>query len=491
METINQIAEQSVSTIFTEKHTDLKKELVKLLRSSNIDDAMKMFVSHRREALQAIAEYNTQTHKIMNRLDKVRVGKDPYKVCRLPRNWQEQINETAVFFFLGNPLVFSLSNEKEEIEELKPYFKIFTDFLSSIYFDERTRSVKRIAGSETECAKLYTYFTDEDDNLKVKCQILANSDNKQLYTLFDRFDNMVAFAVGYHMLNFDLETEEHWDVYTNKSIFYCTKNASGWKVLEKENNIGKIPVIYYHQDKEWKGVQERIERDEWVASKRGDTNEYMGDPYLIMTPDIADKRLADAKEVGKAVVMSGSDSRFEFVSPPDGSTSVENEKEDLRTTIQEGTHTPDLSYKSIMGLGTLSGEAMRRMALPGYMKRSNRAEVYNELFYREIHLIIAILRNLIYINNKDICDGLSRLRIKFSYQDPFIGGLEDNSTEIATLVGCGAMSIRSAVEMNRNVQDKELEMDRIWEEKERELRLQAKINKEFSKEETDNKQTED
>ena len=477
METI-ETTTQKPSTIFTHNPIDLKKNLINLLLSNQIDKAMKMFVTKKEQAEESIKEYETESHKIKGRLDKERIGKDPYEVCKLSRNWQEQINETAVFFFLGNPLLFTLNNDKKELEDLKPYFSIFTDFLDSIYFNERTRTAKRIAGAETECAKLYDYFVDEDGETKVKCQILSNSDNKQLYTLFDRFGNMVAFAVGYCMLNIDFVSEEHWDVYTNKQIFYCTKYDHGWSVRPVDNHIGKIPVIYYNQPKEWKGVQERIERDEWTSSKRGDTNDYFGDPYLIMTPDVADKRLADGKEVGKAVVINDEKSKFEFVSPPDASKSVEDEKEEMRQTILEGTNTPDLSYKSIMGLGTLSGEAMRRMALPGYMKRSNRAEIYNELFNREIHLIISILRNVIYIDNDDIRQGLAKLKIKFAYQDPFIGGLEDNSTEIATLVGCGAMSIRSAVEMNRNVQDKELEMDRIWEEKEREMRLKAQIEKE-------------
>ncbi|MCM1443598.1 MAG: phage portal protein [Muribaculum sp.] len=474
------VIEEPVNTIFTTRPTDLKAMLIRLLSSNKVDEAMKMFVTHRKEALKAIDEYRSDRHKIQYRLDKQRIGKDPYEVCKLPRNWQEQINETAVFFFLGNPLLFMLGNDKSEIQELKPYFQLFTDFLADVYFDERTRTAKRIAGAETECAKLYNYFVDESGEIKVRCQVLANSDNRTLYTLFDRFDNMVAFAVGYYMRDLEFNTQEHWDVYTNKQIFNCRKDITGWNVEERENPIGKIPVIYYHQDKEWKGVQERIERDEWTSSKRGDTNDYTGDPYLVMTPDIADKRLADGKEVGKAVIVSDEKSVFKFIAPPDASTSVENEKEEMRTSILDGTNTPDLSYKSIMGLGTLSGEAMRRMALPGYMKRSNRAEIYNELFNREIHLIISILCNIIYIDNEDICNGLRRLKIKFSYQDPFIGGLEDNSTEIATLVGCGAMSIRSAVEMNRNVQDKELEMDRIWEEKEREMRLQAQITKEMS-----------
>lgn len=63
-------------------------------------------------------------------------------------------------------------------------------------------------------------------------------------------------------------------------------------------------------------------------------------------------------------------------------------------------------------------------------------------------------------------DKLQRLKIKFSYQDPFIGCIDDNADEIAALMGAGAMSIESAVGVNRFVIDKEAELERIRKDKE-------------------------
>ena len=292
---------------------------------------------------------------------------------------------------------------------------------------------------------------------------------------------MIAFAVGYFLRNTDFNIEEHFDVYTTQYIWRFVKNdqytqSGNWNTIEKKKNVfGKIPIIYYHHETDWEGAQPRIERLEWVDSKRGDTNEYFGDPYLLVTADIVNNRLAEAKEVGKVIVMDDQNARFEFVAPPDCGDMINDEKEDLKTSIEEDTLTPDWSYKSIMGLSVVTGEVMRRANLAGYVKRANFAvRIYNELIRREINLIIAILCNYVYLNDQKTQEGLRRLKIEFRYTDPFQGGIDDNSTEIATMVGAGAMSIRAAVEANRFIDDKDAEYERIWEEKERMAIIEAK-----------------
>lgn len=470
--------------------TGIRQHLINFMESGNIDEAKKLFVCHSDEAEIAISQYDPSKHKIMQRLDKVRKNKQPYETNRQPRAWQRVINETNVFFMFGNPINFTLGNSTNESKELMPYFEKFKEFMEDHYFMERTREAKRLAGAETESAKLYSYYTSEDDNeLKVRVQVLANSKNQRLHTLFNRYGDMVSFAYGYFMRTLDNQTEEHFDVYTSQKMYFCIKNtkSTGWSVDVKINEIGKIPVIYYHQDTEWSGSQDRIERDEWVDSKRADTVEYFGDPYLKISRDIAGNRFADAEEVGKVIAIDGKDSTFEFVAPPDSSSMVESEKKTLKATIQQDTFSPDWTYESIMGLGTLSGEAMRRINLPGYVKRAVRAEIYNELIKREINLVISILCNVVYVSKPEVCNNLKRLRINFSYQDPFVGGIEDNSTEIATLMGCGAMSIRSGIEMNRNINDKDAEEQRIWEEMERKMAIEAKLAKQTESDNNNNK----
>jgi hypothetical protein len=460
--------------------TGLKAMLAQLLDNLEVDKAKKMFSCHQDEAYKAIGEFLPEKHAINDRPDKKRQDREDYPTCKLTCAIQRRTNSVSTHFMFGNKLKFTLGNEPSEAKALRPYFDIFLEYLDKHYFNEKMYEARQITGAETECAKLYSLYKDEDGNVEVICQLKSNSKGDTLYSLFNQYGKMVAFAVGYHLRDSEFRAEEHFDVYTSDTIWKLKKgnvaNQNGWELLEKTGNIfGKIPVIYYHHEVDWDGAQPNIDRLEWITSKNGDTNEYFGNPYMIISPDIADERLADAREVGK-VMVTDSDGRFEFVAPPDCGDMINNEKNDLNASIERDTLTPDWTYKSISGLGTLSSKAMRQINISGYVKRNRLAiKVYNELIRREINLIVAILCNYEYLGDSTVQEGLKKLKIKFSYQDPFVGGLDDNSTEIATFVGANAMSIHSAVMANPYIEDKEAEEERIWQEIERKAMIDAKV----------------
>lgn len=450
----------------------LRSRLEGLLDENLVEDARKMFACHKDEAMAAISEYDPKLHKINDREDKDRKNKDPWETSKLPRALQRVTNQTGTFFMFGNNINITLGNKPEEAKQLSDAFEEYKEFLDDVYFHEKMYAARRITGSETECAKLYSLVKDEDGNVDIALQLKYNSNKDTLYPLFNQHGKLVAFAFGYVMRNFENKFDEHFDVYTKTHIWKFLRPQSGgsteWIRVSKEvNEFGKIPVIYYRHEVDWEGAQPRIEKLEWRDSKNSDTVEYFGDPYLVVTADVVGNRLADAKEVGKVMVMDGPDGRFEFVAPPDSSTMVKDERESLKASIEQDTLTPDWSYKSIMGLGTLSGEAMRRANLPGYVKRTQLAGTYNELIRRELNLVREVLCRYKYLDNSEMVNKLRAMKLKFAYTDPFIGGIEDNSTEIATLVGAGAMSIHAAVACNRYIEDKQAEEDRIWEEMER------------------------
>ena len=474
--------------------TRLRETLEDFLENEDIDNAKKMFACHRAEALKAISEYRWDEHKILERPNKHRLDKEDYETSKLTRAIQRGTNETATFFMFGNPINITLGNKPKEAEELSDAFEAFKDFLDDMYFNEDLYDCRHITGSETECAKLYSLYKNEDGETEVVCQVKSNSRGDTLYPMFNQYGKLVAFAIGYQLKNIDLEMEEHFDVYTRKKQWEFIKPATApgkWACVDKRDNpFGKIPVIYFNHEVDWEGAQPRIEKLEWRDSKHSDTVEYFGDPYLLVSEELVDNRLADPRENGKVMVID-QNGRFEFVTPPDSADLVKNEKEDLQASIDKDTLTPDWSYKNIMGLGTLSGEAMRRANLPGYVKRTKLAvSTYNRLIKRDLHLIVHIMCNYTYLGNSTMIDKLKRMKLKFSYVDPFIGGIEDNSTEVATLVGAGAMSIHAAVKVNRHIEDKEAEEERIWQDKEREAQIQAKIAA-AQQSKTDNKDSKD
>lgn len=465
--------------------TGLKARLDDLLMSGNVDEAKKMFASHAEEADAALKEYDVKKHKVFDREDKKREGKPDYEVVKVPRALQRVINEDNCYMMFNNPLKFSLQNKKkEDRERLEPALEAFTDFLEEVYFNERMSEAKRIAGSETESAKLYRLYTNEDGKSKVVCQVLANSKKQRLYPMFNQYDEMVAFGVGYFMQSPDMSgIDEFFDVYTSKIIYKCSRKRNGgtvWHVETSENEYGKIPVIYYNQEKEWEGAQDRIERLEMVDSVRGDNANYFGSPYMKISRDVLDDRLAGPEDQGKVIALDGKDSIFEFVAPPECSEIVDADKSDMQMSIFTDTFTTDRSFSAIKGMGTLSDKAMRRGNQPAYMKMGIRAITYNPLIKREISLIKTILIRYKYLDDVKMAKMLNEAKIGFSYRDPFVGGIDDNSDEISKLRAADAISIETAVEMNRFVTDKEAEVERIWKNIERKAMIEAKAAKSAS-----------
>ena len=130
-----------------------------------------------------------------------------------------------------------------------------------------------------------------------------------------------------------------------------------------------------------------------------------------------------------------------------------------------------------MGMGSLSSTAMRQQNMSAYVKRDRLANKhYNELINRDLNLIIAILTNHVYADDSDIANGLKQLELGFSYTDPFVGSLNDNSNEISLLRGAHAMSIHTAVQANYYVEDKDAEEVRIWDDITRMAMIEADAN---------------
>ena len=453
----------------------IKGIVINKIMAGNVEDAINLFENHTVEVEEAIREYNTKTHTIMARQDKVRKDKSDYRTWKLPRNWQQYINEIELFFLLANGIKWELLNDDQESnDKLKDAFNKFGKLLKNLHYDSRTREFKRLAGAETECAKLYAYYKDEGE-AKLRIVILARSKGYKLRPLFNIYGDLKAFAVGYDVKDGDGNLLHRWDVYTSEMYYHCTQNevgseTPGWTVTTEVNPFGKIPIIYARQKKAWAGAEERIERDEWLDSKNADCNEYFADPMLKMSKSVKNG-LMDPKQVGKVIQVGNKDDVFEYVTPPDASDLKDKEKSVLKESILNSTMTPDLSYENVKGLGAISGEAITKANLIAYIKRLNNMEIYDELFERDASLIIEIMATALFPEDRAI---LRSMEINHNYQAPAVGQ-SDNSEEIARWADIG-MSDEAIVEANRNVTNKQLELKRLRKKREDEASMAASKN---------------
>lgn len=454
----------------------IKSVVVGKILDGKVEDAIDLFEDNSEVVEQAIREYNTKTHSIMFREDKVRKDKSDYRTWKLPRNWQQYINEIELYFLLSNGIKWEMLNDDQESNEaLQKAFDKFKKLLKKLHYDSRTREFKRLAGAETECAKLYAYYKDEG-KAKLRIVILARSKGYKLRPLFNMYGDLKAFAVGYDTKDANGDLIHRWDVYTSEAYYHCKQQELGqvgteWNVTTEVNPFGKIPIIYARQKKAWAGAEERIERDEWLDSKNADCNEYFADPMLKMSKSVKNG-LMGAKEVGKVIQVGNKDDVFEYVTPPDASDMKEKEKSLLKESILNSTMTPDLSYENVKGLGAISGEAITKANIIAYIKRLNNMEIYDELFERDASLIIEIMANALYPADRKI---LRAMELNHNYQDPAIGQ-SDNSEEIARWADIG-MSDEAIVDANRNVTNKQLELKRLRKKRDDEARMAASKNK--------------
>lgn len=453
----------------------IKSVVVEKILDGKVEDAIDLFEDNSEVVEQAIREYNTKTHSIMFREDKVRKDKSDYRTWKLPRNWQQYINEIELYFLLANGIKWEMLNDDQESNEaLQKAFDKFKKLLKKLHYDSRTREFKRLAGAETECAKLYAYYKDEGE-AKLRIVILARSKGYKLRPLFNMYGDLKAFAVGYDTKDANGDLIHRWDVYTSEAYYHCKQQELGqagteWNVTTEVNPFGKIPIIYARQKKAWAGAEERIERDEWLDSKNADCNEYFADPMLKMSKSVKNG-LMGAKEVGKVIQVGNKDDVFEYVTPPDASDMKEKEKSLLKESILNSTMTPDLSYENVKGLGAISGEAITKANIIAYIKRLNNMEIYDELFERDASLIIEIMATALYPGERKI---LRSMELNHNYQDPAIGQ-SDNSEEIARWADIG-MSDEAIVEANRNVSNKQLELKRLRKKREDEAHMAASQN---------------
>lgn len=457
---------EQILTLFKQKILTAggaQRTIYEMISSGDITAAISLMQDNDDEVDNALREYNPELHKVMKRPNKFRKKQSPYISEKLPRSRQDYINEVELFFLLGNPIVW------KKVDGDDAAYELFADFLNNQYFHDNLCEAKRLAGAETECAKLYR-ITRGADGAKPNVQtvILARSKGYKLRPLFDQYGNLQAFAYGY-TLKENNRNVQHWDIETPDFLFYCKKALLGWEVETYPNPTGKINVIYYRQRKAWHGVQQRIEREEMLDSKTADNNNYFSDPMAAATADVI-QNLKSPETIGGLIQLTGSSSKFEYINPPQSSESREAERKSLADSILFDTYTPDLSYENLKGLGSISGVAIKNAMTIGYIKRKRNISQYKQLVRRDLSLMIEILAFV----HPEMAEKIRALRIDFDFAEPFDSDNGEQQRLIADLYAQGVVSLEEAVHQIAICDDPDAEIRRLKEAEEKKAEATAK-----------------
>lgn len=439
------------------------QEFEELIKAKDISRVKELFTTREALTAEAMKEYDPKQHEIMSRPDKILKNpkgerKGTLKRWKLPINYPQYINEIALVFIYGRPIKWT--NQSEGTDKA---FSAFQDLIKRTRFDSKVRQCKRLAGAETQSAMLFRVFRNNKNKPDCQIRVLAKSKGDEIYARWDMYENLVSFAWGYYVKDSSTETSYHFDIFTPDVIYRCKRVLTGWEVVEELNPIGKIPVILFQQDKEWKGVEPLIEREEYIGSRTADTNDYFADPMFIVDTDII-KNMPDKNDENKTLISKGKDDvskAAHYLTWDSAPESKQKEIEWLQKHILTKTFTPNIDFESMKGLSNVSGKALKQMMLLADIKAQRHKEVHDELLDRTGNLVIAIIGNVLNIALRGECNNLV---VGHEFQEPFGEDIKETIENIAKAKDAEMLSTEGAIELNPLVKDKEQELKRIEKE---------------------------
>ena len=439
------------------------QEFEELIKAKDISRVKELFTTREALTAEAMKEYDPKQHEIMSRPDKILKypkgeRKGTLKRWKLPINYPQYINEIALVFIYGRPIKWT--NQSESTDKA---FSAFQDLIKRTRFDSKVRQCKRLAGAETQSAMLFRVFRNNENKPDCQIRVLAKSKGDEIYARWDMYENLVSFAWGYYVKDSSTETSYHFDIFTPDIIYRCKRVLTGWEVVEEQNPIGKIPVILFQQDKEWKGVEPLIEREEYIGSRTADTNDYFADPMFIVDTDII-KNMPDKNDENKTLISKGKDDvskAAHYLTWDSAPESKQKEIEWLQKHILTKTFTPNIDFENMKGLSNVSGKALKQMMLLADIKAQRHKEVHDELLDRTGNLIIAIIGNVLNIALRCECNNLV---VGHEFQEPFGEDIKETIENIAKAKDAEMLSTEGAIELNPLVKNKEQELKRIEKE---------------------------
>ena len=380
-------------------------------------------------------------------------------VNRITAPLQKKIVNTAVSFAFGNPV--SLNAEPENTNQ-----QLLFDALSKIDKDNKLKSFNRKVYREvlraTEVAELwYLKEVQKDEyygfstNERLRVAAFNPFDGDILYPCFDEYNDLVAFSREYIVKDEKGKEITCFDSYLDDRTIKFKKLSGNWELISEEvNTLGKIPVVYMSAESpDWSDVQTNIERIEFLCSKLAETNDYHSSPTVFVEGNLTS--MPEKGESGK-VIQGKNGTKAYYLSWDNMPQSLKLELEMLVKFTYGLTGTPDVSFDSVKGLGSISGVALEMLFMDAHLKVQEKKEYLDEYLQRRVNIQLHILGQLSNLQNDAALLNVEPEIIPFKIND------EKTTIEnIATAVGSGILSKRSGIKVLSWVKDTDDELAQI------------------------------
>jgi len=325
-------------------------------------------------------------------------------VARIALAIQRLIRDRAVSFTFGNPVTYNCTPEGN----IEP---AILQAIKRVFYDVKISTVNRKAARNiygtTEVAELWYQVEGEEHELygfktkkKFKVALFSPAFGDTLYPYFDENRDMVAFSREFTRKGADLKSRTYFETYTKDYhyLWSCENKQDGqvngqWELVQgypKKLAIGKIPIVYGCQPKvEWEDVQSLIERLEKLLSNFADTNDYHASPKIF----VEGKIIGFARKGEAGGIIEGEEgAKASYLSWQSAPESVKLEIETLLKMIYTITQTPDISFDTVKGIGSVSGIALKLLFMDAHLKVQDKCEIFNEYLQRRINIIKAFLK---------------------------------------------------------------------------------------------------
>ncbi|MFB5946107.1 phage portal protein [Albibacterium profundi] len=285
----------------------------------------------------------------------------------------------------------------------KEQFKSIIKIQKKNRWDVLNKKRCKITSSECECA-VHWYLVENKNksygfqsNYKLKYAIYSPKNGDKLYPLFDETRDMIAFSREINMnstndegLKVNVTVFETWTA--DRHIRWRKEGANDWElVLNEENKIGKIPIIYtYRPEPIWDDADNgKVHEIELLLSRNGEIIAYHASPVLIIKGKL--KGAPTKGEGNKVFFTEDGTGGAEYASWQQSPESVRFQFETLLRLFFTELQLPDLSFENIKGIGAQSGESRKWMLVDAHLKVGDESEIYLDSLEREYNIIKAFL----------------------------------------------------------------------------------------------------
>ena len=319
------------------------------------------------------------------------------KVARIATALQKLIIKRSVSFCFGNPVEWNCTPENNKQKAVK---KAFDRILKDAKINSVNRKIARAIFSFKEAAELW--FPVElakphnkygfPCKYKLRCAILSPMLGDTLYPYYDESGDMIAFSRSFSRKDSKGVIYNYFESYTDEEHWLWANGANGMKVVDgypKPITIGKIPVIFGHQDEfETEDVDRLIDRLETLLSNFADTNDYHASPKIFVKGEL--KGFSKKGETG-AIIEGEDGSDAKYLAWQNAPESVKLEIETLLKLIYTLTQTPDISFDSVKGLGAISGIALKLLFMDAHLKVQDKKEIFDDYLPRRANVVKAYI----------------------------------------------------------------------------------------------------